>query len=94
MTDGLAAVEKWMVRHAPVLPAPPGRTGREKTMTEAKRPARGRYRRLSLHAPHADPAMDADSTFADRSCLPWRLGDLMTTQLQPAPRGWYLGGRA
>ncbi|WP_327228625.1 hypothetical protein OG229_38405 [Streptomyces platensis] len=94
VTDGLAAVEEWMVRHAPVRPAPPGRTGLEKTVTEAERPARGRYRRLSLHAPHTDPAMDADSTFADRSCLPWRLGDLMTTQLQPAPRGWYLGGRA
>ncbi|MGW4198864.1 hypothetical protein [Streptomyces sp. NPDC005004] len=91
--DGLAMVEEWIVRHPPMRPASADRTGLEATVTKAERLARGPYRRLPLHAPHTGQT-DAESTFADRSCLPWRLGDLITAQLRPAPRGWYLGGRA
>ncbi|MFE4830705.1 hypothetical protein [Streptomyces sp. NPDC056672] len=92
--DGLAMVEKWMVRHPSASPAPAGQAGLEEREGDAERPARGRYRRLSLHAPHTGLVLDADSTFVDRSCLSWRLGDLITTQLRPAARGWSLGGRA
>ncbi|MDI5973991.1 hypothetical protein POF50_032395 [Streptomyces sp. SL13] len=90
--DGLAQVEEWRVRHPPTSSAPAGRTGCGEGNVE--RPARGRYRRLPLPASHTGLVLDDDSTFADHSCLSWRLGDLITRQLQPAPRGWSLGGRA
>ncbi|MFE3830564.1 hypothetical protein [Streptomyces sp. NPDC059092] len=92
--DGLAVVEEWMVRHPPASPAPVGRAGLEEGEDDVERPARGRYRRLPLPAPHTGLVLGAKSTFVDRSCLHWRLGDLITTQLQPAARGWSLGGRA
>ncbi|MGW6739303.1 hypothetical protein ACWGDX_00920 [Streptomyces sp. NPDC055025] len=94
VTEGLVVVEEWMVRHPPASPGPLGRAGLEEREDDAERPARGRYRRLPLPSPHTGLAQDEKSTFADHSCLHWRLGDLITTQLQPAPRGWSLGGRA
>ncbi|MCX5316106.1 hypothetical protein [Streptomyces sp. NBC_00154] len=94
VVEGLAMVEAWMVRHPPLRPVPAGRAASKKAVVEAERPRRGRYRHLPLHAPHTDPALEVDTTLADRSCLPWRLGDLITTELFPAPGGWRLGGRA
>lgn len=85
---GLDVVEAWAGRH-PLLPKPKrgSRAG-----GAAARPARGRYRRLPLPAPHTDQLLD--TTLGDRSCLPWKLGDLITTELTPVPGGWTLGGRA
>jgi hypothetical protein len=94
VVKGMSVVEAWMAQHRPLRPAPAGRAASKKALVEADRPRRGRYRRLPLHAPHTYPALDADTTLTDRSCLPWRLGDLITTELHPAPGGWRLGGRA
>ncbi|ADI03122.1 hypothetical protein SBI_00001 [Streptomyces bingchenggensis BCW-1] len=35
-----------------------------------------------------------EATLGDRSCLPWKLVEMITTELTPAPDGWALGGRA
>ncbi|MFE7029125.1 hypothetical protein ACFU9Y_02365 [Streptomyces sp. NPDC057621] len=79
-------VGTWALRH-PLLPRP-----RRAGPTPAQRPARGRLRRLPLHAPHTDELVEA--TLGKRSCLPWELGEKITTELFPAPGGWTLGGRA
>jgi hypothetical protein len=92
--EGLAVVEEWKARHPQASLVPGGRAGLEETEGDVVRPARGRYRRLPLPAPHTGLVLGGESTFADRSCLSWRLGDLITRQLQPAARGWSLGGRA
>lgn len=85
----LDVVGAWLERHT-LLPRPRSRAAREQAGRE--RPTRGRYRRLPLPAPHKVTSQDA--VLAERSCLPWKLGELITNRLQPAPRGWYLGGRA
>jgi hypothetical protein len=85
----LELVGTWAGQH-PLLEPPSSRAARMKAQTE--RPARGCHRRLPPAAPHTEQSLDA--TLGKRSCLPWRLGELITTHLQPAPRGWYLGGRA
>ncbi|MEU6324930.1 hypothetical protein [Streptomyces sp. NPDC047009] len=88
VVEGLYVVGIWASRH-PLLPqAPPAR----RAGPVAQRPAYGRYRRLPLHAPHTDESLAA--TLGNRSCLRWKLGDLITTELAPAPGGWILGGRA
>ncbi|MGA5605126.1 hypothetical protein ACPCUF_29525 [Streptomyces griseoincarnatus] len=82
----LGAVEVWALRHS-LLPRP-----RHAHRTAAQVPAHGRWRRLPLAAPHSDQTVEA--TLCERSCLPWRIGELITTELAPAPGGWRLGGRA
>jgi hypothetical protein len=81
---GLDAVELWADRHPPLTPR------RRATPPPAERPARGRYRRLPL----ADSAHALDAPMGDRSCLPWKLGELLTNELQPALGGWTVDGRA
>ncbi|MFE2432174.1 hypothetical protein ACFXJ5_36315 [Streptomyces sp. NPDC059373] len=82
----LGLVEIWAVPN-PLLPGP-RRTG----PPPQDRPARGRYRRLPMAAPHTNGMLEA--TLGKRSCLPWQLGEMITTELLPAPGGWRLGGRA
>lgn len=81
---GLDAVESWAERHPPLTSrwhaAPP----------QAERPARGRYRRLPL----ADSTHTLDAPLGERSCLSWKLGELLTNELQPALGGWTVNGRA
>ncbi|MET8014850.1 hypothetical protein [Streptomyces sp. NPDC005336] len=84
--EGLDLVGVWASRH-PLLPRP-----RRAAEAAAERPACGRYRRLPVHAPHTSQMMEA--TLGDRSCLPWKLGEMITTGLTPAPGGWALGTRA
>jgi hypothetical protein len=85
---GLDVVGIWAAQH-PLLPRPrPAR----RAPHAAARPARGRPRRLPLSAPHNDQTLEA--TLGNRSCLPWKLGELITTELIPAPGGWTLNGRA
>lgn len=83
----LELVTTWAGQHPQHAPAPSSTT-----RTREERPAQGCHRRLPTAAPHTEQSLEA--TLGERSCLPWRLGDLITTELQPAPRGWYLGGRA
>ncbi|MFC1421285.1 hypothetical protein [Streptacidiphilus cavernicola] len=78
----------WRDRH-PLLPLPRGATARRRA--QQARPAGGHHRRLPLAEPHTQETLDAP--LGDRSCLPWKLGDLITTELRPAPGGWSLGGR-
>ncbi|MER7878374.1 hypothetical protein ABTY63_33345 [Streptomyces solisilvae] len=84
--EDLDLVRVWASHH-PLLPRP-----LRAAEAAAERPARGRYRRLPVHAPHTSQMMEA--TLGDRSCLPWTLGEMITTELTPAPGGWALGGRA
>ncbi|MGQ4466788.1 hypothetical protein ACN6LC_007061 [Streptomyces violaceoruber] len=86
--EGLDVVEIWASRH-PLLPEP--RRIRQ-TSNMAERPTRGRHRRLPVHAPHTEQTLEA--TLDERSCLPWKLGQMITTELFRAPGGWTLGGRA
>lgn len=88
VAEGLDMVEVWASRH-PLLPRHPQAPRR--TQPETEQPGRGRYRRLPLTAPHTEQSLDA--TLGDRACLPWKLGELITTELTPAPGGWILGGR-
>jgi hypothetical protein len=85
--EGLDLVGIWASRH-PLLPRP--RRNR-RAGAAAQRPARGRHRRLPLHAPHT--AQSLQTTLDQRSCLPWRLGQMITTEVEPAPGGWTLRGR-
>ncbi|MGW1987872.1 hypothetical protein ACWCPJ_36395 [Streptomyces collinus] len=85
--EGRDVVEIWACQH-PLLPQP--RRTRQ-TSTMAGRPARGRHRRLPVHAPHTEQTLEA--TLAERSCLPWKLGQMITTELLPAQGGWTLDGR-
>lgn len=84
--EGLDVVAVWAGQHS-LLPRP-----RDWAQPAAERPVRGRLRRLPLHAPHTGHTLEA--TLGERSCLSWKLGDLITTELAPAPQGWTLGGRA
>jgi hypothetical protein len=85
----LELVGVWAGKHPLTEPL---RSRTSRPQAQAERPARGFHRRLPSAAPHTEQSLEA--TLGERSCLPWRLGDLITAQLQPAPRGWYLGGRA
>ncbi|WP_157847758.1 TniQ family protein [Streptomyces violens] len=84
--SGMDAVGMWAGRHSLLPPPRPTRRG------GAQRPTRGRYRRLPLAAPHTGQMQDA--VLGDRSCLRWKLGDLITAGPPAAPDGWCLGGRA
>lgn len=84
--ESLDLVGIWASQH-PLLPQP-RRTRQVETATE--RPAHGR--RLPLHAPHNERTLQ--TTLDKRSCLPWKLGQMITTELTPAPGGWTLRGRA
>ncbi|GGZ92453.1 hypothetical protein ACFOOM_23035 [Streptomyces echinoruber] len=86
VAEALDLVEVWALRH-PLLPRP-----RRAHCAAAQRPAHGRWRRLPLAAPHTDQTVEA--TLGERSCLPWKLGELISTELTPAPGGWRLSGRA
>ncbi|CAM5315225.1 TniQ protein OS=Streptomyces aurantiogriseus OX=66870 GN=GCM10010251_76210 PE=4 SV=1 [Streptomyces aurantiogriseus] len=86
--EGLDVVGIWASQH-PLL-SRPRRT--RQTGTTAERPARGRHRRLPLTAPHTEQTLEA--TLGERSCLPWKLGQMITTELLPAPGSWTLRGRA
>ncbi|WP_421107050.1 hypothetical protein [Streptomyces sp. NEAU-S77] len=86
VAEALDCVEVWALRH-PLLPRP-----RRAHCTAAQRPTHGRWRRLPLATPHTDQTVEA--TLDERSCLPWKLGEMITTELPPAPGGWRLGGRA
>jgi hypothetical protein len=85
----LELVGTWTEQH-PLLE--PEHSGAARARARDGRPARGRHRRLPAADPHIGPSLEA--VLGERSCLPWRLGELITTELRPAPRGWYLGGRA
>jgi hypothetical protein len=86
VAEALDLVEVWAWRH-PLLPRP-----RRAHYSAAQRPAHGRWRRLPLAAPHTDQTVEA--TLCERSCLPWKLGEMITSELTPALGGWRLGGRA
>ncbi|QOV33239.1 hypothetical protein IM697_23635 [Streptomyces ferrugineus] len=86
VAEALELVSIWASRH-PLLPRP-----RRAGPSATQRPARGRYRRLPMAGPHTDESLQA--TLGERSCLPWQLGEMITTELAPAPGGWRLGGRA
>jgi hypothetical protein len=74
-------VLRWTAYHQePARPARP-----------TPRPAHGRYR-LPLAAPHTP--QPADTTLPELSCLPWQIGELLHSDLSPAPGGWTLTGRA
>ncbi|MET8182461.1 hypothetical protein [Streptomyces sp. NPDC005336] len=83
--EGLDLVRIWASHH-PLLPR------QRRAAGPAERPTRGRYRRLPMHAPHTDQMLEA--TLGKRSCLPWKLGEMINTELTPAPGGWTLSGRA
>lgn len=85
VAEALGLVGVWSLRH-PLLPRP------RRTGPAAAAPPHGRWRRLPSAAPHTDQTLDA--TLGEQSCLPWKLGEMITTELAPAPRGWTLGGRA
>lgn len=85
VAEALDPVSIWRAQH-PLLPRP-----RRAEASAVQRPARGRWRRLALAAPHTDAALQA--VLGDRSCLRWQLGEMITTELAPAPGGWRLGGR-
>ncbi|MFD4998699.1 TniQ family protein [Streptomyces buecherae] len=75
----------WWVRRHPPLDEP-----RPRKRVAVQRPARGRHRPLPLctsHAPH-----DLTATLGERSCLPFRLGEMISADLSPAPGGWSLDG--
>ncbi|MER7179111.1 hypothetical protein ABT404_06455, partial [Streptomyces hyaluromycini] len=42
-------------------------------------------------APHTAELLQAP--LGTRSCLGWQLGEMITTEVFPAPGGWRLGGR-
>ncbi|WP_141202776.1 hypothetical protein [Streptomyces griseorubiginosus] len=86
--EGLDLVLIWAAHHPP-LPQP-RRTRQTRAATE--RPARGHHRQLPVHAPHTQQTLE--TTLDERSCLPWKLGQMITTELRPAPGGWSLRGRA
>lgn len=75
----------WASRHSRTPKHP-------QTPSPASRPARGRNR--PLPAPGTPTGHDLDSTLGERSCLPWQLGELITTIPAPAEGGWTLNGRA
>ncbi|MFG2305274.1 hypothetical protein [Actinacidiphila glaucinigra] len=82
---GLDAVEHWADQHPPLKP-PRGKT----RDLQAARPMRGRHRRLPL----PDNAHALNAPLGERSCLPWKLGELLTSELNPAFDGWAVHGRA
>ncbi|MFJ7241746.1 hypothetical protein ACIQWB_32085 [Streptomyces olivaceus] len=84
LPEGLMMIAIWARRHPP-LDEP--RSGER---ADASRPARGRRRPLPLSAGHAPHALDA--TLGERSCLPFRLGEMISADLSPAPGGWRLDG--
>lgn len=86
--EGLDLVLIWAAQHPP-LPQP-RRTSQAEAATE--RLARGHHRRLPVHAPHTQQSLE--TTLDERSCLPWKLGQLITTELMPARGGWSQRGRA
>jgi len=71
----------WAELHAPG--AVPG---------HASSPGRGRWRRLPDAVPHT--GQPGDELLTERTCLPWKLGELLTDRLRPAPGGWTVAGRA
>ncbi|MDX3075942.1 hypothetical protein [Streptomyces sp. MI02-7b] len=78
-------MEHWADQHPPLKP-PRGKT----RDLQAARPMRGRHRRLPL----ADNAHALNAPLGERSCLPWKLGELLTSELNPASGGWAVHGRA
>lgn len=78
---GLDAVELWADQHPPL-----------RRPRKGARPSRGRHRRLPLA--NADDTHALDAPLGKRSCLPWQLGELLTTELRPALGGWTVNGRA
>lgn len=85
---GLDAVELWADQHPPLLRPRRPRRG----AGPVARPARGRNRRLPL--PDTDDTHALEAPLGERSCLPWQLGELLTTELQAAEGGWTVNGRA
>ncbi|MFG3055523.1 hypothetical protein ACGFZP_31900 [Kitasatospora sp. NPDC048239] len=81
----LHSLSMWASRH----PRTPGARLGERTGPVPDRPARGRLRPLPAPTGH-----ELDAILGERSCLPWQLGELRTTNLTPAVDGWSLGGRA
>ncbi|GAA0439840.1 hypothetical protein [Streptomyces luteireticuli] len=86
VAEALDLVAIWALRH-PLLPQP-----HHTRRTTAPWPARGRWRRLPPATPHTGQM--TETTLGERSCLPWKLGELITTGPTPAPGGWSLRGRA
>lgn len=85
VAEASSLVGIWTLHH-PLLPWP-----RRTRPAAAPPPAHGRWRRLPSAAPHTDQTLEA--RLGERSCLPWKLGEMITTELLPAPGGWSLRGR-
>jgi hypothetical protein len=70
VAESSALVDIWTLHH-PLLPRP------RRTGPATPPPAHGRWRRLPSAAPHTDQTLEA--TLGERSCLPWKLGEMITT---------------